>query len=268
MTEITFFYNHFWFNQNHINWINLFYLVYLIYFILAYDAQDSKNQSFILILQLNFFYFVKIFFFTFSWLTFVLTFEILTLLITFNMVYYSISNDINESKNIIQAFFYNFWITFLSSILLFSISIGFWYLYLTYEVQLTEFLIQLNFQFNQKITLINIAPFLFFFLLFFIKIGSAPFLFWKINFFNDLIFEFFIVYFVLVLFPFFIFFIYWANYFSIILVENFLFSFLSLTHLSIFFLSFLLTESQTLISFLVISTGLTLSLVLLPICFL
>ena len=257
-------FNHFILTQQFLgctSWVMLFLFLYIKFFAPLWTRFLIKSQ---LIILLNLIFWLKILFLINSLLTFIFVFEILSLLLIFQLLFHIQTLKKRRVANFIAIFFYNFWITFLTSILFFIIVIMFWSTFHSFEFSFIECIYSLilyNVQYKSVLTLITVLSFLLFF---FIKIGFIPFFFWKFTIFHYFKFNYLAFYFLFFLLPLLLFFLKYSLTFSTVFIEHSFAAYIFWI-ISVFLLfKSLLYFEQTWTSFLVNSTGLLFLFLILP----
>ena len=201
-----FFFNHLQLTNVYILWNHILFIITIGYGFYLFFYTQTNYFFYNIIILINLIFFLKLLFLTNSIITLIFTFEIVTLLILLQLVYYTQVTTFSEQTNFIALFFYNFWITFFTSILLFILTVVVWQNFYTFNMRFIEYIGHISIYYSAKKMIKSIFSIMLFMLIFFIKIGFIPFFFWKFTIFNYFSFNYFIFYFFYFLFNLFIFF--------------------------------------------------------------
>jgi len=230
-----------WFSHLNITNMNLFLFLFfniiffVIYFILIKlpNLKNIQFEYFISIIILNLI--LPLLFFSNNILTFFFILELVSSLILFKFVvgrdwellisskknnFFNFSNNY-KSNSYINIIFFQYWISFFSSVLIVYSLLMFFYFYGSTDFVILNFLTSIDFNLNSlDFNISIILTYIAFFIGFFLKLGLAPIHFYKVELYKGLPFITILIYTIYFFFIFFIFFIliltYYLNNISII----------------------------------------------------
>lgn len=215
-----------WFNHLNVNNFNLFlFLLFNVIFFLIYsillkipNLKNLQFDYFIAVSILNII--LPLIFFSNNVLTFFFILELVSSLILFKFIvgrdwellisskksdFFNFSNNY-KSSSYVNIIFFQYWISFFSSVLIVYSLLMFFYFYGSTEYVMLNFLTSIDFNSNSLNYNISIViTYISFFLGFFLKLGLAPIHFYKIELYKGLPFLTILIY---TFYFFFIFFIY------------------------------------------------------------
>lgn len=222
-----------WFNHLNINNINLFlFLLFNVLFLIIYSIlikiPNLKNLQFDYFISISILNIIlPLVFFSNNILTFFFILELVSSLILFKFIvgrdwellisskksdFFNFSSNY-KSTSYINIIFFQYWISFFSSVLIVYSLLMFFYFYGSSEYVVLNFLTSIDLNYNSlNFNISIIMSYLAFFIGFFLKLGIAPIHFYKIELYKGLPFLTILIYTFYFFFIFFLFFILIVTY--------------------------------------------------------